>query len=194
MMGRGLRFFTAEDLDRPLFEDTSPACEREDPFSGPQGFMLGGMSQTTIASLSEEYFDAANLIVEAIKRGDWEDYKVGNAALFLYRHSVELLLKAALGKFAFTHSLSDLADSYAAMILERYGQPLDDWIVRRLGELASMDPRSTMFRYGAPMSEEIYVSLPHLQSAMLALNAALSVEVWEVLKGREVDHRFGSRR
>lgn len=186
--------FTEEAMTRPLFQEPTSEIEREDPFSGPQGFMLGGMSQATMASLAEEYFDAANLIVETIRRGDWEDYKLANAALFLYRHSAELILKAALGQYERTHDLSRLADSFAAMVKERYGQEVPAWIIHRVKELAAIDPGSTAFRYGryfdplerpgAPLNDEIYVDLRHLQSAMMALNTALVGAASEIAMSR----------
>jgi hypothetical protein len=186
--------FTEEAMTRPLFQEPTPEIEREDPFSGPQGFMLGGMSQATVGSLAQEYFDAANLIVEAIKRGDWEDYKLANAALFLYRHSAELILKTALGRYERTHDLAQLADSFAAMIRERYGQEVPVWIIGRIKELAVIDPGSTAFRYGkyldpldragAPLNGEIYVDLRHLQPAMIALNTALVGAASEVAMSR----------
>lgn len=49
--------------------------------------------QANTASLAEEYFAAANELVDAIKEKRIADYQVGNAALFLYRHSCELILK-----------------------------------------------------------------------------------------------------
>ena len=183
MTGHAETIFTDEAMTRPLFEEPTPAIEREDPFSGPQGFMLGGMAQATTASLAQEYFDAAHLIVETIKRGEWEDYKLANAALFLYRHSTELVLKAALGRHERTHDLARLADRFAELVRKRYGQDVPAWIIERIKELAAIDPGSVAFRYGqyldplddqgAPLSGEIHIDLRHLQSAMQALNSAL---------------------
>lgn len=57
-------------------------------------------------------------------------------------------------------------------------------------ELAAIDPGSTAFRYGAygapidaadqPIEFQAYVSLSHLQAAMLALNTALVSAVDEI--------------
>lgn len=61
-------------------------------------------------------------------------------------------------------------------------------------ELAAIDPNSTAFRYGSygtpidgtdsPIEFEAYVSLPHLQAAMLALNTALVEAVSEIKMAR----------
>ena len=186
--------FTEEAMTRPLFEELTGDHAREDEWSGPHGFAIGGMMQANKASLAEEYFAAANELVEAIKEKRIADYQVGNAALFLYRHSCELILKAALPAPERTHDLVGLAESFVEMVRVKYGQNVPEWIVRRLKELSAIDPISTAFRYGhygtpideggSPIEFEAYVSLPHLQAAMLALNIALAEAVAEIKMGR----------
>ena len=182
--------FTKEAMTRPLFQEPSEDIMREDPWSGPKGFMFGGMSHASTASLAEEYFAAANLIIDAIKRNEVEDYKLANAALFLYRHSFELILKAALGKPKQIHDLGKLADSFAHTVKECYREDVPTWIMRRLKELAAIDPGSLAFRYGdyvdpldkknTRLNGEIYIDLDHLQTAMKALNTALVGAVGEI--------------
>lgn len=186
--------FTEEAMTRPLFEELTGDHAREDAWSGPHGFAIGGMMQANTASLAEEYFAAANELVNGIKEKRIADYQVGNAALFLYRHSCELILKAALPDSKRTHDLSRLTDNFVEMVNEKYGQDVPAWIVRRMKELAAIDPNSTAFRYGnygtpidagdAPIEFEAYVSLSHLQAAMLALNTALISAVAEIGLGR----------
>jgi hypothetical protein len=92
------------------------------------------MMQANAASLAEEYFAAANELVDAIKEKRIADYQVGNAALFLYRHSCELIRKAALPVSKRTHNLTDLTDRFVEMVKEKrhytlnkgtFGNPLD---------------------------------------------------------------------
>lgn len=177
-------------MTRPLFEELAAHHAREDEWSGPHGFAFGGMMQADIASLAEEYFAAADELVEAIKDKRIADYRIANAALFLYRHSCELILKAALPQKKRTHDLVELTDSFVEIVETRYEQDVPQWIVRRLRELASIDPQSTAFRYGeyhrpmagsdTPIDFEAYISLPHLQAAMLALRTALIGAVAEI--------------
>lgn len=186
--------FTEEAMTRPLFEELTGDHAREDEWSGPHGFAIGGMMQANTASLSEEYFAAANELVAAIKEKRVADYQIGNAALFLYRHSFELILKAALPASKRTHDLNLLTDSFVEMIKAQYGQDIPYWIIRRMKELAAIDPNSTAFRYGSygapingvgsPIEPEAYVSLPHLQAAMLALSTALVDAVAEIKMAR----------
>ena len=100
------------------------------------------------AEIKAKVFAAANELVDAIKEKRIADYQVGNAALFLYRHSCELILKAALPASKRTHDLTGLTDSFVEMVKRKYGQDVPAWIVRRMKELAAIDPNSTAFRYG----------------------------------------------
>lgn len=185
------RVFTREAMTRPLFEEPGDHIVREDPFSGPQGFMVGDEFIPTRIEMAQQYFDAAYLLLESIKRGDWEDYKLVSPALFLYRHSLELLIKGLLGASPRTHDLSELADMLDAAFTARWGRSVPGWITARLKEIAAIDPGSTAFRYGEnydrtikanvpPVPSAMYVSLPHLQRAMLTLNAALQGAIAEV--------------
>jgi hypothetical protein len=176
MRGSGAEIFTADAMTRPLFEEPMDDIQREDPFSGPQGFMFGGMAQPSLADLADQFFDAGDLILERIKRGDIEDYKVANAALFLFRHAAELTLKAGLGQSAKTHDLSRLADDFVAFVKREHKKDVPSWIVDRLKELATIDPGSTAFRYGmysGPFAGEMHVHLPRLRAAMRALRVTL---------------------
>ena len=48
------------------------------------GFMFGGPFVPTRLELSQQYYDAANLLLEAIKKQRIEDYALTNPALFLF--------------------------------------------------------------------------------------------------------------
>ena len=67
------RIFTKDAMSRPLFEEPGDHIVRDDPFSGPQGFMVGDEFIPTRIEMAQQYFDAAHMLLESIKRGDWED-------------------------------------------------------------------------------------------------------------------------
>ena len=191
------RIFTREAMSRPLFEDPGEQVEREDPYSGPQGFMIGDEFTPTRPELAQQYFDAAHLLLEAIRGGLWEDYKLVGPALFLYRHSLELLLKSLIGSAPRTHDLAALARMLDAASVRRSGRHVPAWIISRLDEIAAIDPGSTAFRYGenfdrctgrnvSPVTSATYVSLPHLQRSMLTLNAALAGAIADVARDHPV--------
>ncbi len=174
---------------QPLFAEPTEDCEREDPFSGPMGFMFGGMFVPTRLELSRQYFDAANLLLDAIKKQRVEDYALTNPALFLFRHALELVLKAILerrpGGAPAGHDLAVLLEYLQGFAKDRFNQDVPEWIVRRIEEFAAIDPGSTAFRYGkdrydgkgskpTSIAEEVYVGLPHLQAVMEQLYTALA--------------------
>jgi hypothetical protein len=72
--------FTEEAMTRPLVEELTGDHAREDEWSGPHGFAIGGMMQANAASLAEEYFAAANELADAIMKKRVADYRIGNAA------------------------------------------------------------------------------------------------------------------
>ncbi|WP_293473512.1 hypothetical protein [Phenylobacterium sp.] len=164
--------------------------------------MIGGFATPVSrterdGALAEQYFAAANALVDAIIDGRVGDYEVANAALFLYRHSFELLLKAGLpvkvrARKAI-HHLGDLAKSYAHH-KRVAGTIVPPWVVKRCEELATVDPRSEAFRYGdyrtprtrdgSPIEDEIHIDLFHLKAAMQALSTALVSQNWMIRMAR----------
>lgn len=165
-------------VTRPVFEEPSEGIERTDPFSGPKGFMFGGMCSTTKQDLGQQYFEAANLLVAAIDHDEMEDYRLAHPVLFLYRHSIELTLKSLIEWMVkpnvWGHDLVSLSDIFVQAVRRKFGQEVPDWITSRIKEIAVIDPDSTTFRYdGAVAGGELYVSLPHLRNTMKALNSAL---------------------
>jgi hypothetical protein len=147
------------------------------------GFLIGGGANLSLRHLGQQYFDAARLLADSIRSGDWEDHRLANPVLYLYRHSIELFLKAAMGNAARSHSLDRLADEFAAFVKREFDANVPGWIVGRMKELGAIDPNSTAFRYSQnynktsksnqPVDGEYHVDLLHLQSAMRALNCAL---------------------
>ncbi|PLP55475.1 hypothetical protein CYK37_30465 [Mesorhizobium loti] len=194
--------FNKDAISRPLFEPLSEEHERPDEWSGPLGFVIGGFSRPSMqaerdGALAEQYFAAAGALVDTILDRRVADYQVANAALFLYRHSFELLLKAGLPPEVRAekdiHDLGKLSRSYAHH-KRRAGETVPPWIIKRCDELAAIDPGSEAFRYGEygtprakdgkPIIDEIHVDLLHLKVAMAALNAALVEQNWLIRMAR----------
>jgi len=142
--------------------------------------MIGGMALPTKLELGQQYYEAANLLVEAIKKDELEDYRPANPILYLYRHWPELALRGLIGTGAHEHDLGQLAATFESSIQQSKGRPVPRGIIGRLKEVAAIDPNSTAFRYAevrdkktkrtGPVDGEIYVSLRHLQEAIEALN------------------------
>lgn len=194
--------FTADALNRPLFEPLTEQHERPDEWSEPLGFVIGGFARPSMqaerdGALAEQYFAAAEALIDAILEKRVADFQVANAALFLYRHCFELLLKAGLPPKARAkkdiHHLGNLAKSYAHH-RRQAGEVVPPWVIKRCEELAAIDPGSTAFRYGdygvakasdgSPIFDEIHIDLRHLKAAMLALNAAFVENNWLIRMAR----------
>jgi len=175
---------SGENADRPLFEELCEAHYRESAFEGPFGFLIGGMALPSKDDLAREYFEAANHLLERIRQCEVEDFTLTNPILFLYRHSIEMLLKSRLVDPPKRHGLEGLVEAFVAMIKSRFNQDVPGWIVHRIKELASIDPESTAFRYGEsydkarkqhiPVDGELHIDLNYLQEVMVALHRALA--------------------
>ena len=178
-----MNVFTEEQMHRPLFEEPTPALSRADQWSEPLGFLIGGGANQPFQHLGQQYYDAADTLVECIKHKHIADYKVANPVLYLYRHSIELFLKAIMQGAARTHSLDSLAEEYRVFIKAEFDADVPEWIIGRMKELGAIDPNSTAFRYNMtydrttksdhPVDGEYHVNLHHLQSAMSVLVTAL---------------------
>ncbi len=175
--------FTEEQMSRPLFENPTCAQNLSGSPGGRAGFIVGGKANLTFNRIGQQFFDAAYVLSETIRIGEWEDHRLAYPILFLYRHSIEVLLKSAVGTVAKTHDLETLSGEFRALIKAEFDADLPSWIISRLRELSEIDPSSTAFRYSrnfdrttrtdVPVNGEFHVDLSHLQSAMTALNTAL---------------------
>lgn len=175
----------AKDFEsRPhrIFDEPHDGIERQDEWSGPYGFLLGGMGDPLKPEIARQYLDAANQLVADIKHQRIADFEVALPILFLYRHAIEMLLKSVLPG-GWGHNLETLGNSFSLYIRERFNQDVPEWIESRLKEITEIDPESTSFRYwrmsGRKSASHItpggehYISLVNLESGMNELFEAL---------------------
>lgn len=167
---------------QPLFRDPGEDDQREDAYSGPFGFLIGGLNASERVELAEQYLMAANLLVESIRKQQVADYQIAYPVLFLYRHALEVLIKHLLGRDVSHHRLDALADDLVRFARDQHGEQVPSWIVRRLREIAQIDPTSQAFRYGEdryepqqrrPVPYETYVRVSELHDVMNTLYAVL---------------------
>lgn len=182
---------------RPLFRDPGEGDEREDGYSEPHGFLLGPMGMIDRAEMADQYFRAANLLIENVDRQRVADYEVAFPVLFLYRHALELVIKCILGGGSH-HRLDTLAGDLVTFIRKQYGQAVPTWVTRRLQELAKIDPTSEAFRYGEDKYDgktkertgiptETYVRVSELQDELNRLYRALRHALLVVQQGGRPD-------
>jgi hypothetical protein len=181
-----MTIFSQDQMYRPLFEEPTPAIEREHSLDGPYGFLLAGGANLTLPEIGQQYFDAADALVAVITSQEVEDHKIGNPIIYLYRHSIELFLKAILPR-TWGHNLEALADKFEAFVRAEFAATVPDWIINRMKEISRLDPDSATFRYNQNpnliQEGEFHVDLLHLQSVMHALNAALVGVIAAVARG-----------
>lgn len=158
-----------------LFEEPSLSIERESEWDNPKGFMFGGMSTLTEASLSqiaEQYFNAANALLLIIKSNEVADYELQNPVFYLYRQCVELLIKANLmseGKSTLDKKGRNIHT--LQVLLDRLDNVPNDYysLIQQLHEI---DPGSTLLRYGGDkpyFNGEMWCSLEKLEFQMKRL-------------------------
>jgi hypothetical protein len=190
--------FTQQAMTRRIFEEPGPHIERVDAFSAPHGFLFGDQSgmggSPDHLSLAQDYMEAAYVLTEAVLKGDWEDCRIAEPLMYLYRHATELFLKGVMRLDERHHDLAALADEFESFFQKQYGREMSKLVSQRLKEIASVDPRSTMFRYGKtydskarrhyPIRGEHYVDLLNLQDAMVALNWAIASSIGGVCTER----------
>lgn len=166
----------------PLFRDPGEDDQREDGYSAPYGFLIGGLTSFERIELAEQYLKAANLLVESIRKQQVGDFEIAYPVLFLYRHALEVLIKYFLGKDVNHHRLDALADELVRFVRDQHGEAVPSWIVSRLREIAQIDPTSQAFRYGEdryepqqrrPVPYETYVRVVELRDVVNTLYAAL---------------------
>jgi len=167
---------------QPLFRDPGEDDQREDAYSGPFGFLVGGLIGHERIELAEQYLKAANLLVDSIRDQRVQDFEIAYPVLFLYRHALEVLIKCLIGKDVNHHRLDALAEELVNYVRDQHSQTVPKWIVSRLREIAKIDPTSTAFRYGEdnyqpktrlPVPHETYVRVADLHSVMNDLYSVL---------------------
>ena len=117
-----------------------------------RGFLVGDiLTKFHQIEIARSYKLAADSLVTEIEHSpDPLDYAY--PILFLYRHCLELYLKAILDdENKKIHSLDSLMNE----IEEKYKKKIPIWMKSRLLDFHSIDPRSTSFRYLEKETEKI---------------------------------------
>jgi hypothetical protein len=134
-------------LEKRLFEDVGDDWQRDDEWSFPKSVSIGWPisgkpSPAEFRDFSDRYFRASRALCEMVANNKIEDYVASFPIIFLFRHSVELALKAVVlnqtGQSKGGHDLSKLVKG-----VEGLPQWAEEWIE----ELHRLDEQSTGLRY-----------------------------------------------
>lgn len=180
---RRIKIPAGYDPTRPIFQEPPEGLDA----SWTHGAIVGGLGwYTAQADVARSYRVAADALVDQAlaAQSSWEFVY---PAIFLYRHALEVTLKALFPDERKVHELDKLIEE-TMVILSGYLQASDTkWVRDRLYEFHSMDPRSTAFRYAAAQKSganslrddgEFWVDLSHLKQTMEVLLSLLEVLVW----------------
>jgi HEPN domain-containing protein len=134
-------------IEKRLFEEPDEHWQRDDEWSFPKSVSIGWpiFSEPTpedFRDFSIRYFQASCSLCEIVNDNKVEDYVASFPIIFLFRHSVELALKAAVlhltGSHKGGHDLSKLMKEVTG---------LPDWAATWITELHCLDERSTGLRF-----------------------------------------------
>lgn len=163
------RFMEFARLHTPLFQDVPDDIEE----SAAHGTLLGGMADRQPIDVARAYKRAADLLAAAAK-SEHEPHELDYPLLFLYRHAIELYLKAILKERAPTHDLNTLIERLEA----QYGAQIAKWVGKRLRDFHEIDRRSDMFRYAQSISGgEVWIDFHHLQLVIDRLVEAFEKQI-----------------
>ena len=152
-------------LNSPLFQEPP---EELDETRG-HGTLVGGMARRDLPQVARAYKRAADeLLEQALSK--YESHELDYPVLFLYRHTVEVYLKAALDKPPAHHDLSMLIQSLEA----ESGKKLAPWVRDRLWDFHRIDKMAALFLYADPPADgELWIDFHQLRAVIDKLAQAI---------------------
>lgn len=142
-------------LHTPIFQEVPDEIDE----TWQHGAIIGGMAFRDRGQVARSYKLAADELV-ALALTKHESHELDFPILFLYRHTVELYLKAALANPPEHHDLGELS----RLLESEAGGQLPDWMRNRLRDFHEIDRRSSIFRYADPGPPgELWIDFHQLQ-------------------------------
>ncbi len=142
------------------------------------GVLVGGMaSAPNDFEIARAYRAAAKaLIGPAI--ASLEAWNLTYPILFLYRHALELYLKAIVRPAKLDHKLGPLLDKFEVMVRERYKQEIPDNVREDLRVFADLDAVGLRYSHDlksrwSGLPGEYWVSLTNLETKLDAIGDTL---------------------
>jgi len=130
-------------------------------------WMIGGMvDDQNFLSLANSYKEAGDILIE-IGINDETNKNLIYPAIYNYRHSTELYLKAILPKFKKSHKLKPLYLKFKKLINENYQEEIPTWFENIVLVFDEFDPEGTYLRYGnKSYKDELFINLSHIKLQM----------------------------
>jgi hypothetical protein len=148
----------------PLFRE--PPDELDE--SWRHGTIFGGMADDgDFFTLAESYKLAGDILVNAALSSD-DVYSLICPAIYNYRHATELYLKATLANPKQHHDLTGLFREFKDTLKAEFAvdSTPPKWFENVIVAFDDFDPKSTTFRYGGLVGDELWIDLPHVKTQM----------------------------
>jgi DNA-binding transcriptional MerR regulator len=159
------RLLELAGLNSPIFQE--PSEEMDETWR--HGALVGGIACRDLPQVARAYKLAADeLLKHALSK--YEPHELDYPVLFLYRHTVELYLKAALENPPEHHDLSRLIQLLEA----ESGKKIAVWVRDRLWDFHRIDRMAALFRYADPPADgELWIDFHQLQAVIDKLVRAI---------------------
>ena len=159
------RLIEVARLNSPLFQE--PSDEMDETWQ--HGTLIGGMACRDLRQVARAYKLAADeLLKQALEK--YEPHELDYPVLFLYRHTVEVYLKAALDDPPEHHDLSRLIQLLEA----ESGKKIAPWVKDRLWDFHKIDKMAALFRYADPPADgELWIDFHQLEAVIDKLVQAI---------------------
>lgn len=173
------RLIECARLNSPLFQE--PPDHMDETWQ--HGTVIGGMAYRDLPQVARAYKLAADeLLKQALKK--YEPHELDYPVLFLYRHTVELYLKAALDVPPEHHDLSRLIQ----LLETESGKQIAGWVRDRLWDFHKIDKMAAMFRYAdLPSSGELWIDFHQLQAVIDKLVQAIEQYIEQKRRGKQAN-------
>ena len=133
------------------------------------GTLIGGMACRDLLQVARAYRLAADeLLKQGLKK--YEPHELDYPILFLYHHTVEVYLKAALNDPPEHHDLNRLIQ----LLEVESGGKILGWVRDRLWDFHRIDKMAALFRYADPPADgELWIDFQQLQGVISKLVQAI---------------------
>jgi DNA-binding transcriptional MerR regulator len=159
-------------LHTPVFQDVPDEINED----WTHGVLIGGMAERTLPQVGKAYKTAADeLLKQALAK--FEPHEIDYPIFFLYRHAIEVYLKAMLHTPPRTHDLERLI----RLLEEQYGTKIAPCVKDRLWDFQRLDQQADLFRYAeSPSGCELWIDFHHLKWVMDRLCEAFEQQIDKV--------------
>lgn len=172
-----MRILNNNKLYRELNESTATERWLEGLDFTVKRVLIGNPEHDNHWSMAVSFFQGAECLRDIVlKNSGYDLFQREYAMMFLYRHSIELFLKHALGHAAYGHNLEGLLNNLVQQVKQDYNIDISHgWFANEIRELSKVDPTAQGFRYshdihGNPaLATSYFVDLEDLGKRMTSL-------------------------